>query len=357
MNKEKSASSRAWFCVLNHPERQFGNIPPEDQIEQAASLWMTKASRSCGINYEKSDSGTPHMHMVLCDSNKTRFGFVQKLFPSIHIEPLLSSKKEAISYLEKIGKFEEKHHTLLVCPRYYGNIRPQQGKRNDLEKIEKMIAAGYTPNAIMEESLSFRRYEKMIRSAFFAKRIKEVPVKREVKVYWHTGESGTGKSYCYVKLCEKYGEENVYIMTDYQSGGLDLYCGEPCLIMDEFKGNMRFGELLNYLDGYKIQIHCRYANAYALWNEVHITSIFPPDEVYEFMVDSNSRERDRIQQLLRRIDTIVYHYKENGEYKTYDISPNDYINYEDLRYRAMHHVDSDGFTPLSDDSSIPFKGV
>ena len=62
--------------------------------------------------------------------------------------------------------------------------------------------------------------------------------------------------------------------------------------MDEFKGNMRFQQLLNFLDGYRIQIHCRYANAYALWNEVHITSIYGPDEVYQFMIDNEGRDRD-----------------------------------------------------------------
>ena len=356
MSKEKQTASRAWFCVLNHPEHQFGDIPPEEQIEKAAKLWMTKDTRSCGINYEKSDSGTPHMHMVLCDSNKTRFGFVQKTFPTIHIEPLLSSKKEALNYLEKVGKFEEKQHTLIVFPRYYGNIKPEQGKRNDLAVIEQMINEGYTPTQIMEEKFSFRRYEKMIRSAFFAKRIANTPVKRDVKVFWHTGESGTGKSYTYVNLCKQYGEENVYMMTDYDTGGLDLYAGEPYLVMDEFKGNMKFGQLLNYLDGYKIQIHCRYSNAFALWQEVHITSIFPPDEVYQFMVDSNNRERDRIQQLLRRIDIIVYHYKQNGEYKMYALATSDYISYEDLKQRATCVVDFDGFLTI-DDADIPFEGV
>lgn len=356
MNQERQASSRAWFCVLNNPEKQFGNIPPEEQVKQASALWMTKDTRSCGINFEKSDSGTPHMHMVLCDSNKTRFGFVQKMFPTIHIEPLLSSKKEALSYLEKTGKFEEKHHTLIVPPQYYGNIKAEQGKRSDLEVIEQMINGGYTPQQIMDVKFVYRKYEKMIRNAFFAKRIAETPVKREVKVYWHTGESGTGKSFTFVNLCKQHGEENVYMMTDYETGGLDLYCGEPYLVMDEFKGNMKFGQLLTYTDGYKIQIHCRYSNAYALWKEVHITSIFPPDEVYQFMVDTDNRDRDRVQQLLRRIDMIIYHYKEHGEYKTYSLPTTDYINYEDLKQRATSAVDSDGFMTI-DDSEIPFEGA
>lgn len=353
MNKQ--TSSRTWFCVLNNPEKFFGEIAPEDMVEKAANLWMTSDKRSCAINYEIGDKEhTPHMHMVLCDKAKSRFSAVQKLYPTIHIEPMMGKRKDALDYIGKTGKFEEKSHTVVVPAKYYGDIiKNEQGKRNDLERIEQMIADGCTPEEVMEESFAYRKYEKMIRSAFFAKRMKETPVKREVRVYWHTGESGTGKSYCFVKLCELYGEENVYIMTDYQNGGLDLYCGEKYLIMDEFKGNMRFGELLNYLDGYKIQIHCRYANAYALWEEVHITSIYAPDEVYEFMVDSNNRNRDRVQQLLRRIDRIIYHYVDHGEYKQYEMDAENYVNYSDLKQRADHPIDKDGFMSITE-KETPF---
>jgi hypothetical protein len=351
---ERQKSARTWFCVLNNPEKVLGDGQPENLVEQAAALWMTNENRSCAINYEIGDEGhTPHMHMVLCDKTKSRFSAVQKLYPSIHIEPLLGKRKDALEYIEKTGRFNEKSHTIIVPARYYGDIQGRQGKRTDLEQIEQMIAEGYTPNEIMDISICYRKYEKMIRGAFFSHRMKEVPVKREVKVYWHTGESGTGKSYCFVSLCEKYGEKNVYIMTDYQSGGLDLYCGEPCLVMDEFKGNMRFGELLNYLDGYKIQIHCRYANAFALWSEVHITSIYAPDEVYEFMVDSNNRNRDRVQQLLRRIDKIIYHYIDHGEYKQYELPASEYINYTDLKQRAECGVDQDGFIRITEEEQ-PF---
>ena len=121
--------------------------------------------------------------------------------------------------------------------------------------------------------------------------------------------------------------------------------------MDEFKGSMKFQELLNYCDKYKIQIHCRYANGYALWTVIHITSIYPPEEAYKFMVDQENRDRDRIDQLMRRLTYIVYHYKVNGEYKAYKISAEEYQNYEQLKNLA--HGDRDGFVPLDSASSLP----
>lgn len=348
---EKNQSHRFWFCVLNHPENVFGNIEPYDMIIETSKLWQTKDSRGCAINYEISDTKTPHMHIVLYDSSKCRFSAIKKIFPTIHIEPMFGTKADAFEYINKTGRFEEKSHTLIIQPQYFGNIKTNsQGARNDIHGIEELIEAGYTPNQIMDMNFHYRKFEKMIRSAFFSKRSKTIPSKRDVTVYWHTGESGSGKSYTYVSLVEEYGEENVYLLTDYETGGLDMYCAESILFMDEFKGNMRFQALLNYLDGYKIQIHCRYANAMALWNTVHITSIYPPDEVYQFMIDAEGRDkqRDRIQQLLRRINTIVYHYKENGEYKQYSIPMSEYIDYDNLKHRALGQLDKDGFLSLNE---------
>ncbi len=161
------------------------------------------------------------------------------------------------------------------------------------------------------------------------------------------------KSYQYIKLCEELGEDNIYFMTDFESGGFDLYCGEKILFMDEFKGNMSFQKLLTYTEGYRVQIHCRYTNAYALWSEVHITSIYPPEEVYALMVELGNRDRDRFQLLLRRITKVIYHYKLNHEYKTYELPSNEYVNYTDLKDKALRNQDN--FMQISlYDNDIPF---
>lgn len=344
---KSTEQSRSWFAVLNNPEKLdcFSDLSPEDIVKKAITMWCeNKPQRSCAINYEIGDSGTPHLHMVLEDPAKTRFSAVQKLYPGIHIEPTRGNKQQAEDYIEKRGKFAEKGHTIIVPAQYNGTITAQQGRRNDLKDIELLILAGLTPNQIMDLSIEYRAYETLIRKAFFAKRSKETPIKRDVRVFWHVGESGTGKSYTYVNLCQQFGEDNVYLLTDYDIGGFDLYCGEPILFMDEFKGTMKFQQLLNYLDCYKVQIHCRYANSYSLWNEVHITSVYPPDEVYSFMVESSRQERDRISQLLRRLNQIVYHYRdESGHYLHVSIPACEYSNYKDLRQRVYH---PDGFIPV-----------
>lgn len=350
MKKISQESSRSWFCVLNNPQNLFGDIEPREMVDMAINKWIeNKPHRTCAVNYEIGDSGTPHMHMVLEDSSKARFSAIQKLFKGIHIEPTRGTKAQAEDYINKRGKFEEKNHTVIVPAMYHGEIKANKGARNDLDIIEELLEQGKTPNEIMDLSIHFRKFENMIRKQFWRLKHKATPQIRKVNVIWHVGESGCGKSYTYKKLCDDLGSDNVYLLNDYENGGFDNYCAEPILFMDEFKGNIKFSTLLNYLDVYPVQIHCRYSNGYALWDEVHITSVFPPEEAYNFMVDESMRNKDKIEQLKRRINKIVYHYKVNGEYRSYEMDMKEYTNYNDLKDMAQ---EKEGFIPITD-SEMP----
>lgn len=343
MNKNSTAS-RSWFCVLNNPSKIFGDtLSPEEMVYKAIELWtQNKPYRTCAINYEIGENQTPHMHMVLEDPSKSRFTAVQKLFPSIHIEPTRGNKAQAEDYINKRGKFAEKGTTIVVPPVYHGTIKAEQGTRNDLAIIEELIEQGKRPSEITAISLYYMKHEGLIKKKYMQKKYNETPIHRKVTVYWHVGESGTGKSYSYIHLLKEHPND-VYLFNDYDGGGFDLYEAEPILFMDEFKGGIKFQTLLNLLDAYKIQLHCRYANSFALWDEVHISSIFPPEEAYRFMVDGVMHSKDPITQLLRRIDTIIYHYKQNGVFKTFSMKAADYKNYEMLKSAALGNsfVDAD----------------
>ena len=346
--KSKSTNNyRSWFCVLNSPQKVFGDISPAEMVNKAIQLWCDdKPQRSCAVNYEIGDNGNHHMHMVLEDPAKVRFSAIQKLFSGIHIEPTRGNKEQAEDYIHKRGCFEEKSHTIIVPAVVRGTIKANQGARKDLDVIQELLEQGKTPNDIMDMSICFRKYETLIRKHYYRQRLKNMPLAREVDVYWHVGESGSGKSFTYTSLSEKHGADNIYLMTDYDNGGFDNYCGEPILFMDEFKGNMRFQTLLNYLDRYPVQVHCRYSNAYALWNEVHITSVFPPEQAYFSMVEPSMRDKDKKVQLFRRIKAICYHYKEDDKYMVYEMSMKKYKNYEQLK-RAVY---KDGFIPIEDET-------
>lgn len=323
--------ARSWFCVWNNPQNHLTEKEPIDMVKKAIEMWTTDhPTRTCAINYEIGDSGTPHMHMVLEDSNQVRFTTIQNMFNGIHIQVTKGNKAQAEDYIHKRGQFEEKNHTIIIPPIYYGEIKACQGARNDLNIIQELLEQGYTPNQIMDSNFLFRKHETLIRKQFYRLREISIPPHREVDVYWHVGDSGSGKSFTYTKLCEEYGRDNIFYLSDYDSGGFDSYCAEPYLFMDEFKGCLKFQTLLNLLDKYPTQIHCRYANAIALWKEVHITSIYPPDEIYKVMVDKTLQSIDNYNQLKRRIKNIIYHYKKDDNFYTFQVSMAQYTNYESL---------------------------
>lgn len=162
----------------------------------------------------------------------------------------------------------------------------------------------------------------------------QTPPLREITVYWHVGKAGSGKTYTYIKLCEERGEDQVYMFSDYSVGGLDHYEAQPVLFVDEFKGRMAFGDLLLMLEGYKRETHCRFENITPMWTEVHLTSVYPPEVLYKLMVPTDQQEMDEYAQLARRITYVVYHYKEDGEFKEFQLPMENYHNYDNLKLRA-----------------------
>jgi hypothetical protein len=199
-----------------------------------------------------------------------------------------------------------------------------------LEQIETMINDGKTPNEIMALSLRYREKETIIKKAFFAKRDRETPPLQDMLFYWHVGESRTGKSYERIKRIEEIGEENVYLVDEY-TNPFDMYNGEPVIFFDEFRpSKMKYSDLLKYTEGYKGQIRCRYANGVKLWNEVHLSSVLPPEKCYQKMVDEY-RDIDTLDQLMKRITAVVYHWIHEGEYCKVVIPMSEYTSYEDVK--------------------------
>ncbi len=310
------------------------------------------------LSYEIApSSGTPHVHLFfIC--NKVRWSVVQRRFPHAHIENEVKGTPHQVrAYIKKEAEnlSDEKKASLNQFIEW-GDIPtpPTFDKQNILEDAERMINEGKSLTEILDTSILFRNHESVIRKTFFAKRFSETPIVRDLKFYYHVGASGTGKSYTYVQLCEQYGEDNVYITSDYSNKGtatFDFYTGEPVVILDELKPySIPYGMLLVLTDKYRQPIHCRYANTYTLYEYIHITSIYPPEKLYSSMTD---KDNDPITQFLRRITAVIYHYKDNnGNYCTFEIDGKDYTNYEDLMSKA--HAETYGFSPVQSDDEIPF---
>lgn len=360
----KVLTMRSAFCVINNPEyniiyelnednepiikpdgtkvvkekipTEYHGMSPEEICDAVLNKWVqSKEGRTGAVSYCVSVAGLHHLHCVFECSRNDKFALsvLKKLFPKIHAESTRGSKQQAEDYINKKGSYAEKGETVL-CVKQVGEIQGRQGNRSDLSAVDEMIKAGKTPAEIFDSNICFRRYDKIVKSAYISKRLKETPMKRDVTFYWHVGESGTGKTYTYLDLCEKYGEDNVFLISDYGFGMYDRYIGQPVLFLDEFKGQISYSTLLVMFNGLKQELRTRYENVYTLWNEVHIASIFPPEVIYKMLCNSEFKDIDSYEQLKRRISFVVYHFKDDTGYHEYTISGEDYVDYKDLVWRS-----------------------
>ena len=51
-------------------------------------------------------------------------------------------------------------------------------------------------------------------------------------------------------------------------------------MFEEFRSNLLVGDMLNYLDGYPVELPCRYANKVACYTNVYIISNIPLEQQY-----------------------------------------------------------------------------
>lgn len=343
-NFSSKTRARAWVVTVQIANMEKAGLTkeeyenPEYLAEVLTNAWNDSGkNRTSGIAVCVSADGLYHAHMALYGNTTTLLNVSKIMFDS-HTEPQLSGKKELTAYLNKTGKYSEKGEKVLYT-KGLELIEDSQGARNDLDEIAKYLEAGMKPNEIMAMSLKYRRYEKLIKSDFIFRRIQDTPLIKDMTVEWRFGESGSGKTYYYKQLCDIFGEENIYLCNDFKNGGMDLYIeqGAPnILFMDEVKGDdISYATLLTILDKYsRMQSHCRYHNSYNLWTHIIITSVYPPEYVYSIMVEKERQDIDSYNQLIRRLTTVVYHYKQNGAYKTFSIPATEYKGYDDLIDRA-----------------------
>lgn len=355
----KDPQARKWQITINNPQdKQFDH----DKIKLCLGQ-LKSAVYYCMANEVGLESHTPHTHIFIQLKSPAKFSRIKKLFPDAHIEQAHGSPSENRDYIAKSGRWADDPKADTSTPgtfEEWGELpeEPGQGSRTDLQKIAEMLADGMTPGEIMAVDFSYRRYERMIKSAYFDRRKQNTPVIREVKVHYLVGESGSGKSYTYVSLCEEHGEDQVYFFSDYEGGGWDAYQGEPILFLDELKGQFPFSLLLQILDKFKTQLHARYSNVVALWREVYITSVFPPEELYKKMVEESARGRDKQQQFLRRISDITYCYiDEAGNHQRYTIPMSQYKDYETMKQEAttpdwVREIEADEMPP--EQIGLPF---
>lgn len=173
------------------------------------------------------------------------------------------------------------------------------------EGIKDGINAGMTLEQIVDEFTgAFLRYPKGIMKMIEMKQAKEPATFMPVRVMCLYGRPGCGKTkYAFDLIAHEFG--GVSYTKYYQKGQAswwDGYCGQRCVLIDDFEGDAPINELLQLTDGYGHNKFWPVKGAFIRMkiNTIIFTSNHHPREWY-----SRDYDQTKVDAVLRRIPTII----------------------------------------------------
>lgn len=230
-------------------------------------------------------TGRAHCQGWMYFKNERSFKALCKVFAGKwHIEVKYGSEEQNEKYCRKDGKVWE-----------FGDM-PKQGARTDLYLIRDRITNGESVDAIcMENPIAFHQYGRTMRT------IEDIAMRKLFRTEmttcdWIHGPTATDKSR---RVFENYHPDTHYVWKN-DCGWQDDYCQQEFVIINDFRGELPYNELLQMIDRYPWFVRRRNRPPMPFISKhVYITSSLPPEKVY------NRRDaEDHIAQLLRRIKVI-----------------------------------------------------
>lgn len=277
-------ASRKWQLTFNNPiEHGWTHDKIKTVLESFNHIAYWCMSDEQGLK-----ESTPHTHLFInLAPTNCRFSTLRNKFPGAHIEKANGTSQQNKDYVQKAGKWADNEKGEMPIEK--------QGKSKDVDKMWEMLKDGATNLEIIENVPSamihidkVERSRSLLRDAQFASSW------RALEVTYIFGSTGSGKTR---SVMDRYGYQSCYRVTDYKHP-FDTYDGQDVIIFEEFRGGLKHGDMLNYLDGYPLLLPCRYFNRQACYTKVFIITNIPPDAQY-LNVDTESR-----QAFYRRITSV-----------------------------------------------------
>lgn len=280
---DKTKKYQGWCFTIN-------NYTDED-----VAWVMVLDAQGVVAGREESEEGTPHIQGAVYFKNKDkkRFAAMKKMHDRAHWEPMKGSWEDNRKYCTKEGD--------VIVDEGEG---PKQGKRMDLKKMKRRIDEGATEEELWEEDFScMARYGRAMKEYKDLKQRKKARTGM-TKGKWYYGPTGVGKSHT---VFSDFDPDTHYVYEVEDNGWWDGYEGQDIVIINEFRGQIKFAQLLDLVDKYpkKVKRRNRETTPFVA-KEVRVTSSMPPEEVYNGM-------SDKIDQLLRRF-TVYECTKEGNAY-------------------------------------------
>ena len=302
---EKNTQSRKWQLTINNPTEKgltHDTLKSIITTDNFKSLEYWAMCDEIGL-----EEKTPHTHVFIYCKNGVLFNRVKKLIPTAHIEFCKGTCQQNRDYIRKEGKY-------LHDPKTATNLKDtfeefgempieRQGTRSDLQDMIDMITQGQSTAEMIKSYPNFMlQIDKIEQTRQIILEDKYKRTFRNMEVKYIYGTAGSGKTR---GVMEQYGFENVYRVTDYIHP-FDGYSGQDVLVFEEFRSSLKIGDMLNYLDGYPLQLPCRFQNKQACFTKIFMISNVSLDLQY---VELQKEQPETWKAFLRRI---------NGGIKQYD---------------------------------------
>lgn len=264
-------------------------------------------------------TGTPHLQGYMeLDDGYTRSNLKKKL-ENKRIALFVRKAKTAepaINYtkFEKIG--EGKNKKLLKHkpnPTWveYGKLK-EQGKRNDLIDVKNKLVKFETTcdEIVLENPELYHKYGRTL------EKIQSVALRKQwrqwmTEGHWYFGPTAIGKTY---EAFKGFTPDTHYVLNLQDNGWWDGYKGQETVIINEFRGQIQYSELLDLIDEKAKTVKQRNRESVPfLAKKVIITSPLLPTEIYKNILSDD----DKFDQIVRRI-----------KYWTKDIQNEPWIEYD-----------------------------
>lgn len=178
--------------------------------------------------------------------------------------------------------------------------RPCQGKRGDLKEIQQEITAGSlkVDDIVLSEPMLYHQYGRTL------EKIEDLYLSKQyrtemTKGIWYYGKTGVGKS---LKAFEEFDPDTHYVWPrdGHGLGWWDGYIGQETVILNDFRGEIRYNIILDLVDRYPTSVPRRNRRPMPFVSKlVIITSSLHPRDIYV-----HREEEDSLEQLYRRFEII-----------------------------------------------------
>lgn len=200
------------------------------------------------------------------------------------VDPMQGTPKQAADYCKKDGDWTE------------WGVLPEKGKRGDLDEVKEQVMSGEVTVDELAESdpMIVHQYGRVL------DRIEDIANRKKVRTemtkgIWIHGPTGCGKSHDANELA-KYG--SVYWHNCSDKGWWDGYTGQDTVILNDYRGGIAYGELLQMVDKWPYTVPRRGRQPMPFTSKtVIVTSSLPPAGCYK-----NLAAEDSLKQLERRFE-------------------------------------------------------